>query len=418
MKFALLFACALAAAPAVEDMAAFKMSPKDKTYGDTKVKMDDTEKFSAPKKAPEGSSESVPSIAAAEAGKDGGAPRIIDDYDPNRLGVSADRASGDSDKADAQAVEENVPSSKNTPNEVPADAKDAKVELTTGKGSQSGGVGTKDSTGNSHAEAERLVSDESVSDPTEHNEVVQLQEPSSSDPSKLELDDLGRFMAAVGMIVFSELGDKTFFIAALFAMRHQAMFVFSASFGALALMTVISAYLGRILPSILSPRVTMLLAALLFFFYGAKLVTEALQLESGAGAVEEEMHEVEHEIEEHSHDVEKGNAHVEKKSALQGITNLVSLLISPLWIQIFVMTFLGEWGDRSQIATIAMGTGSHYWIVVLGGLLGHAACTIVAVLGGKLMATRLSLKNITLGGAGCFIVFGFIYLHDWYYFDD
>ena len=38
----------------------------------------------------------------------------------------------------------------------------------------------------------------------------------------------------------SELGDKTFFIAAILAMRHSRMLVFGGAIAALGLMTVLS----------------------------------------------------------------------------------------------------------------------------------------------------------------------------------
>ena len=48
------------------------------------------------------------------------------------------------------------------------------------------------------------------------------------------------FVASLSVIIVSELGDKTFFIAAIMAMRHSRLVVFSAAIGALALMTVLS----------------------------------------------------------------------------------------------------------------------------------------------------------------------------------
>ena len=78
---------------------------------------------------------------------------------------------------------------------------------------------------------------------------------------------------------------------------------------------------------------------------------------------------------------------------LGGINNLFSLLLSPAWVQTFVMTFLGEWGDRSQIATIAMAAGQDYWWVTGGALGGHAICTGAAVLGGKAIAGRVSMRT-------------------------
>lgn len=80
------------------------------------------------------------------------------------------------------------------------------------------------------------------------------------------------------------------------------------------------------------------------------------------------------------------------KGILGGLNNLLSLLLSPAWVQTFVMTFLGEWGDRSQIATIAMAAGQDYWWVTGGAVSGHAICTGVAVIGGRAIAGRVSLR--------------------------
>ncbi|KAJ3488163.1 hypothetical protein NLG97_g6250 [Lecanicillium saksenae] len=100
---------------------------------------------------------------------------------------------------------------------------------------------------------------------------------------------------------------------------------------------------------------------------------------------------------------------------LYGASNLCSLLISPIWVQTFVMTFLGEWGDRSQIATIAMAAGQDYWWVTLGAAVGHAICTGVAVIGGRAIAGRVSMKVVTIGGAVAFLAFGLIYFVESFY---
>ena len=38
-----------------------------------------------------------------------------------------------------------------------------------------------------------------------------------------------------------------------------------------------------------------------------------------------------------------------------GVRGGLQVLVNPVFAQAFVLTFLGEWGDRSQITTIAMG---------------------------------------------------------------
>ncbi len=52
------------------------------------------------------------------------------------------------------------------------------------------------------------------------------------------------FVESLSVIVVSELGDKTFFIAAIMAMTSNKLTVFLAAISALVLMTVLSALLG------------------------------------------------------------------------------------------------------------------------------------------------------------------------------
>lgn len=47
-------------------------------------------------------------------------------------------------------------------------------------------------------------------------------------------------MSGFLLILFSELGDKTFFLALLLALKESKSLVFAGTFGALAVMTVIS----------------------------------------------------------------------------------------------------------------------------------------------------------------------------------
>ncbi|GJN67433.1 hypothetical protein PLIIFM63780_004873 [Purpureocillium lilacinum] len=256
------------------------------------------------------------------------------------------------------------------------------------------------------------------------------------------------FVLSFTMILVSEVGDKTFLVAALMAMKHDRMVVFSAAFGALLVMTVLSAVLGHAVPTLIPKRLTSFLAAGLFLIFGAKLLREGMKMDPNEG-VSAEMHEVEQELAEKEkelgrsrhdmspHALEMGlNGRSSRaksrfpspprspsqsptrsptrsggsiQNIVHGVSNLCSLLLSPAWVQTFAMTFLGEWGDRSQIATIAMAAGQDYWWVTLGATCGHAICTGVAVLGGRAIAGRVSLKVVTVGGAIAFLLFAFIY---------
>jgi putative Ca2+/H+ antiporter (TMEM165/GDT1 family) len=69
------------------------------------------------------------------------------------------------------------------------------------------------------------------------------------------------------------------------------------------------------------------------------------------------------------------------------------LLSSPL-------QFLAEWGDRSQIATIALAAKNEPFGTTIGGIIGHALCTGAAVLGGKVLSEKISKKAVLFIGAG------------------
>lgn len=262
-------------------------------------------------------------------------------------------------------------------------------------------------------------------------------EPSNSlnvkDPEEADGDDhennIQSFYMAVSMIVVSEIGDKTFLIAALMAMKHLRLVVFSAAFLSLAVMTVLSGIVGHALPSLISQRVTQFLASVLFVVFGIKLLNEGLHMSKEAG-VDEELAEVEEELEASHLNVElddlesagcasPGSAANKPWYVQLGtqLTDLASFVLSPVWIQVFVMTFLGEWGDRSQIATIAMAAGSDYWLVIFGAIVGHGLCTAAACIGGQLLATRISMRTVTLGGAVAFLVFSVLYFYDFYTYD-
>ncbi|THG10832.1 hypothetical protein TEA_015616 [Camellia sinensis var. sinensis] len=60
----------------------------------------------------------------------------------------------------------------------------------------------------------------------------------------------------------------------------------------------------------------------------------------------------------------------------------------------FSITFFGEWGDKSQIATIGLAADENPLGVVLGGILGQAFCTTAAVLEEKSLASQISEKII------------------------
>lgn len=76
-------------------------------------------------------------------------------------------------------------------------------------------------------------------------------------------------------ILVSEIGDKTFFLAMIMAMRYSQTVVFIGAYGALAVMTVLSAIFGKVATSWLSPFVTNIVVSILFFYFGIKMIYDS-----------------------------------------------------------------------------------------------------------------------------------------------
>ena len=213
------------------------------------------------------------------------------------------------------------------------------------------------------------------------------------------------FTSGVAMILATEIGDKTFFIAAVLSMRQQRSAVFCGAILSLYVMTVLSSIMGLVLPKLIPVAYTHILGGILFLYFGVKLLLDAKGMESNR--VSEELEEVEEELlhpkkadEESQNTVEinSGNSHSGKNSIKQGFSDIA--------IQSFTLTFLAEWGDRSQIATIALSAAKNPYGVTLGGCIGHTMCTGLAVLGGRMLAARISEKTVSLGGGIIFLIFG------------
>ncbi len=78
------------------------------------------------------------------------------------------------------------------------------------------------------------------------------------------------FLNSLTMIIATELGDKTFCIAAVMAMRYNRLFVFFGAIMALIVMTILSVGIGVAVPTLLPKTYTHYAAAALFAYFGYK----------------------------------------------------------------------------------------------------------------------------------------------------
>lgn len=202
------------------------------------------------------------------------------------------------------------------------------------------------------------------------------------------------FVSAFLLIFFSEIGDKTFFIAVLLALQQPKSLVFAGTFGALSIMTVISVGLGRALHELdeLVPNLGVplddLLAAALLVFFGIQTLRSAATADETADEEKEEAEEV------------VAGMGGEGAAALGMVAST------------FALVFAAEWGDKSFLATIALAAASNPVGVVAGAVVGHGAATVIAVLGGSFLGKYLSEKVVQYVGGSLFLVFAAATVYD------
>ncbi|KAL5143694.1 GDT1-like protein 3 [Glycine soja] len=203
------------------------------------------------------------------------------------------------------------------------------------------------------------------------------------------------FFASFSMILVSEIGDETFIIAALMAMRHPKSIVLSGALSALIIMTVLSTGLGRIVPNLISRKHTNSAATVLYAFFGLRLLYIAWRSSDSKSSQKKEMEELE------------CVASTPHAKICQELLLKKNWMVDKGKLQLgasfqdfsFILTFLAEWGDRSQIATIALATHKNAIGVAVGATIGHTICTSLAVVGGSMLASKISQRSVaTVGG--------------------
>jgi putative Ca2+/H+ antiporter (TMEM165/GDT1 family) len=179
-------------------------------------------------------------------------------------------------------------------------------------------------------------------------------------------------LASFGMVAIAEIGDKTqllsFVLAARFAGRHGA--IIAGILVATIANHLVAAYLGGWAASLVGPDWLRWILGLAFLAFAVwALIPDTL---------------------------DDGDARATRSGAFVTAT---------------VLFFLAEMGDKTQLATIALGAQYGSLIAVTAGTtLGMMAANVPAVLLGEKLAQRYSLQNMRFVAAALFAIFGLLIL--------
>jgi Ca2+/H+ antiporter, TMEM165/GDT1 family len=214
---------------------------------------------------------------------------------------------------------------------------------------------------------------------------------------------LSAFTAGLTLITINELGDKTFFIAMCLAMRHRRRYVFAGAVAALSVMTVLSVMLGQLI-GLLPKPIIHYGSIVLFVGFGLKLLYDAYTISPECG---DQSLAADDRLTDCASDAEREAA----VAVAQAEANLKKKTPFAICLESFVLVFMGELGDRTQITTITLAATNNALGITLGSIVGHGICTAIAVMGGKLIAGHISERRVTTISGILFLVFAGV---SWY----
>jgi Ca2+/H+ antiporter, TMEM165/GDT1 family len=168
------------------------------------------------------------------------------------------------------------------------------------------------------------------------------------------------------LVFVGEMGDKTQLLALLLAARYrQPWVILSGVFVATILNHALASWAGGFLASYFDPTVLKWALAILFFGFAIWILIP------------------------------------DKEEELKATGRFGAFLTT------VVAFFLAEMGDKTQLATVALGARfSQVWIVTLGTTMGMMASNALAIFLGEKLLKRIPMKWVRVFASALFFLFG------------
>ncbi|CBY37235.1 unnamed protein product [Oikopleura dioica] len=246
-----------------------------------------------------------------------------------------------------------------------------------------------------------------------------------------------------GMILMAEFADKTFFVACILAMKYSRALVFMGCWLGLVTITGISVALAMIFEhSVIPQNYVQYAAGALFAIFGLQMFYEGYknrglkasdEMKDAADELGDDGREgtemtvrfrksstsedpndpevtvemIESSSRRASQATSQSSDSTQNVGCIKKTENSLGLCINKVFLKAFLLTFLGEWGDKSQLGTISLAATnpSAQLMVFIGCSMGYAACVGLAVLLGKFVVSKIKITYLNIAGGVLFLGF-------------
>jgi Ca2+/H+ antiporter, TMEM165/GDT1 family len=183
--------------------------------------------------------------------------------------------------------------------------------------------------------------------------------------------DLATLASTFTLLFLAEMGDKTQLMAMTLAHRYRIAPVLLGTFAAFALLNLVAVLLGEGLARVVPREIVLVAAGVLFLVFGYR------SWRSG-----------------------------EEDDTATDIGSLRSA-----WLTSFMLIFIAELGDKTQLAMIALAAESGaLWSVFIGGTLALWSVSLLGMLVGRTLLRRVPTHWVHRAAAVLFLFFGLLAL--------
>lgn len=191
-------------------------------------------------------------------------------------------------------------------------------------------------------------------------------------PEPRPLMDLSVPLSAFVLLFLAEMGDKSQLLVMTLAHRYRAASVIIGSFSAFAFLNLLAVLVGQALFDWLPKTWLLIVAAVLFLFFGVRSWQDA--------------------------DPDDTEAEIPPRRS-GGVLTSFSLIV------------VAEFGDKTQLALLALAASTgDLWGVLIGGTLALWAVSLIGILLGCTLLRRPPTHWVHRAAAVLFIVFGLLAL--------
>lgn len=186
------------------------------------------------------------------------------------------------------------------------------------------------------------------------------------------MDVITPFFETFFLVFLAEFGDKSQLVAMTLAARYRPLPVVIGAVVAFSVLNLLGVLFGAAVAQWVPGWIVAVVVAVLFFIFAF----QALRFNEDTE--------------------DEGSIKVGKQ----------------LLLSVFILIFMAEFGDKTQLAVAAMGSINGFWPVWGGATLALALTTVLGVLVGQKLFQKMPVSWIHRGSGVLFLLFGCVALYE------